>query len=281
MHQTSFDHNDTLVINYYESTKKHDMKIQHYHDTYEIYLQTRGERYLFLNDISYTLQAGDLYILKPFEIHYTKSREADHYGRYLLNFSEDKLDLLLKPNERRMLLEKLEPGIIHLKEDQFSMIYHLFQDIDNSSQKTGFLAEKLQYSIIFRLLMALTDIIRDNTGLQETVSITDIQPEIVQAIHYLNKHYQESLDLDLVAEKVHMSKYHFCRLFHKATGATFLGYLNNIRLTKVHRLLLETELSLADIAKKTGFTSTAHLSRIFRSVYHMSPREFRKTTKDR
>ena len=53
-----------MYINHVKSSEKYDMKIQHYHDAYEIYLQADGERYLFLDDICYTLKQGDLVIFK-------------------------------------------------------------------------------------------------------------------------------------------------------------------------------------------------------------------------
>ena len=66
-----------MYINHVKSSEKYDMKIQHYHDAYEIYLQADGERYLFLDDICYTLKQGDLVILKPFDIHYMEYARLD------------------------------------------------------------------------------------------------------------------------------------------------------------------------------------------------------------
>ena len=127
-------------------------------------------------------------------------------------------------------------------------------------------------------------LLKDRMPEQEEPAISgvssDVRPEILQAIHYLNEHYRDPIDLDTIADTVHMSKYHFCRLFSKATGATFVEYLNNVRLTKVHQMLLETALSLSQIAEQTGFSSPGHLSRVFGSVYQMSPSKFRKQKHD-
>ena len=73
-----------------------------------------------------------------------------------------------------------------------------------------------------------------------------------------------------------MSRYHFCRIFHSATGATFLEYLYNVRLAKAHQLLLGSDLSLNEISSRCGFSSTSHLTRIFKNAYGIPPREFRK-----
>jgi transcriptional regulator GlxA family with amidase domain len=59
-------------------------------------------------------------------------------------------------------------------------------------------------------------------------------------------------------------------------GATFLEYLNNVRLAKAHQLLLNTKLPITKIAALTGFSSGVQLSRTFQSVYKESPAAFRR-----
>ena len=183
---------------------------------------------------------------------------------------------LLTEGETRLLLDKLESCVLHLSPEQAAEALGCFQRAEQFRRKTGFLAGKLLCSSIFQLLMFLTEL-TEKAGLPDILEGKSIQPEIVKAIHYINRHYQENLSLEGAAELVHLSRYHFCRLFHEATGATFLEYLYNVRLAKVHQLLLTTTLPLGDIAAKCGFASTAHLSRVFREAYGMSPRSFRKT----
>ena len=72
----------------------------------------------------------------------------------------------------------------------------------------------------------------------------------------------------------------FCRLFKRTTGPTALGYLHNIRLARVHNLLLNTIMTLDEIAWETGFTTTVTLARVFKAAYGVAPREFRKSVKE-
>lgn len=272
MFQKAFVPFDKFFIELLQSNMKNNMKVQHYHDTYEIYLQISGERNLFLDDICHTLKRGDLVILRPFEIHYTESLDIDYYERFVMNFPIDKLSFMLSKNEINMLSNKLNSCVIQLNEEQIETVLGYFKMAEFYSVKKGFLAEKLLYSAVFQLIMMICE----SAEMAEAVTSQNIQPEIVAAIQYINKNYHENVDLDTLSEMVHMSKYHFCRLFHKATGATFLEYLYNVRLTKVHKMLLETDMPLNKIADKTGFSSLAHLTRIFRNVYNISPRDFRK-----
>lgn len=275
MRQTAFvPFEDNFFIEYIKQTHQTNMTVQHYHDTYEIYLHISGERKLFLNDICYTLRKGDLAIFKPFQLHYTESGNTNCYERYVLNFAPKSLSFFLNEAEIHMLFEKLDSCVIHLNNDQFQTLYRYFKQITKFVEHKSFLSQKLLYSAVFQLVMEISDLPEIN----EVVTTQSIPTEIAKVIHYINNHYQENIDLDSLSFHVHMSKYHFCRVFHQTTGATFLEYLYNVRLTKVHRLLFDTKIPLKEIAMKTGFTSTAHLSRIFRQVYHVSPREFRKSS---
>ena len=108
-----------------------------------------------------------------------------------------------------------------------------------------------------------------------------IAPQVIKAIKYMNKHYNEDINLDSIAEFVHTSKYYFCRLFNSTTGATVIQYLNNIRLTKVHSLLIDTNYTIEGIAQQTGFSSAINLTRTFKKVYGVSPRTFRNSQKNK
>lgn len=272
MKSTAFDPYDVFYINHIKNTEQMNMKVQHYHDTYEIYLQISGQRRLFLDDISYVLNPDDLYILKPFKIHYTESLDVPYYERYVMNFFQEKLNFVLSEHEQALLFQKLDSCVMHLTPQQAALVLKHFKQADYYHKKDGFLSEKLLFSEVFQLVVILRDFIET----KEDILPQTIPEEIVAAIHYLKTHYQEPIVLDDLAQDIHMSKYHFCRLFHRSTGATFLEYLYNIRLTKVHKMLLSTNLTLGEIATKTGFSSTAHLTRVFKATYGCSPRTFRK-----
>ena len=105
------------------------------------------------------------------------------------------------------------------------------------------------------------------------------RPEILDAIAYINAHYAEKMDLDMIASQIHLSKYYFCRIFREVTGATVLEYITNVRLTRAGRLLVESSLTIQEIAQKTGFASLVHFSRTYRNAYGVSPSDTRRQHK--
>lgn len=262
-------------VEYVRNPQKMNMKMQHYHDSYELYLQTAGERTLLLNDLRYTLRPGDLYFLKPFELHYTKSYESSYYERYLMNIPASCLSPILTESEAAALFGSLDSCVLHLDEKQTAEILDYFRKAEDYGHRKGFLTEKLLCSTVLQTLVFISELLKQEE-ISEGLSTERIPEEIVSAIRFINRHYNEPVSLEQAAERAHMSRYHFCRIFHSATGATFLEYLYNVRLAKAHQLLLGSDLSLNEISSRCGFSSTSHLARIFKNAYGIPPREFRK-----
>lgn len=271
MKRTAFSPHGNFYIQYLKTEQKHDMPVQHYHDIYELYLQLDGTRYLFYDDICYTLERGDLAVFRPFDIHYAESREAGSYARYVINFRDELLLPLLDSAEKKLLLEKLGSGVIHLPEEQTLRAEQFFRETERYSKERGFLSEKLMLCELIQLLGFIIDFSGGRTAEGNSIA-----PQIMTAIRYIGEHYREELSLDDICSAASTSKYHFSRMFSAATGATVIEYLNNIRLTKAHSLIIGTKYSLDEIARETGFGTAVNLNRAFKRVYGMPPREFRK-----
>lgn len=277
MKGTAFSPHEGIYIQHLKTSKKNDMPVQHYHDAYEIYLQLDGRRYFFYDNICHVLEHGDMLILRPFDIHYTESRECEYYERYVLNFRAEALNTILTKEEIYVLLEKkLKPCIIRLGNKETGELLEYFKRADMYSKQQGFLADKLICSAVLQIIAKAAGYIKEDF-LQDGERVPE---KIIDALDYMNKHYKEEISIDDISAAANMSKHYFCRLFKRTTGATALGYLHNIRLTRVHNLLLHTTMTLEEIASETGFPSTVTLSRVFKAAYGVSPREFRKSGKE-
>lgn len=95
------------------------------------------------------------------------------------------------------------------------------------------------------------------------------------------ENYHRPIQLEEVAEVVHMNKAAFCRYFKQHTRKTYLNFLNEIRLQKATELLRTTELSVAQIAYEVGFNNLSNFNRTFKLVKGITPLiERRKITTD-
>jgi transcriptional regulator of acetoin/glycerol metabolism len=92
---------------------------------------------------------------------------------------------------------------------------------------------------------------------------------------YVEVHLGESIDLSMLAGVAGLSVHHFARQFKQSAGVTPHVYLTQKRVERAQEMLVQTDLSLAEIAFAVGFFDQGHLARHFRYMLGTTPREFR------
>lgn len=104
--------------------------------------------------------------------------------------------------------------------------------------------------------------------------MTDYE-RIEKAIIYLKDNFRQQPDLDEVAKHVHLSPFHFQRMFKNWAGVTpkkFLQYIS----TEHAKALLKQNLPLSDVSFETGLSGTGRLHDLFISIEGMTPGEYKK-----
>jgi AraC-like DNA-binding protein len=92
---------------------------------------------------------------------------------------------------------------------------------------------------------------------------------------FVEVHLGESIDLSMLAGVAGLSVHHFARQFKQSAGVTPHAYLTQRRVERAREMLVQTDLSLAEIAFAVGFFDQGHLARHFRHRLGTTPREFR------
>jgi AraC family transcriptional regulator len=100
--------------------------------------------------------------------------------------------------------------------------------------------------------------------------------KLQQAIAYINDHLTEDLTISAIANQLGLSPYYFSRLFKQSMGIPPYKYVMERRIDRSQRLLKMTSLSVAEIAKKVGFSSQNQLTVQFRQFTGTTPTNYRK-----
>ncbi len=87
---------------------------------------------------------------------------------------------------------------------------------------------------------------------------------------------QQHIALEVVAQEVGMSRYHFSRVFKESMGLSPINYIVRQRIERAKKLLAETDLPIADIALQAGFSGQSHFTTFFRKLVGLTPRSFRR-----
>ena len=98
---------------------------------------------------------------------------------------------------------------------------------------------------------------------------------IGDAIRYMHEHLDEPIEVNGLPRVVSMSRRNFFRHFRNATGSTPREYLRDLRMHRALDLLRRTDLSVTEVALKSGFCDGNYLCRLCRELTGMTPRRFR------
>lgn len=98
---------------------------------------------------------------------------------------------------------------------------------------------------------------------------------IAEAIAYIKSNFREQPDLNDVARMVHLSPYHFQRLFTEWAGTTPKKFLQYTSIEYAKKLLTENGATLFDTAFETGLSGTGRLHDLFVHIEGMTPAEFK------
>ena len=100
---------------------------------------------------------------------------------------------------------------------------------------------------------------------------------IARALAFAGKHFTESITLSEMAREASLSKFHFCRLFHREMGFSFRECLQGLRVRRARALLADPGLSVTEVAYAAGFNDLSHFDKVFRRIVGVPPSEYRKS----
>lgn len=103
--------------------------------------------------------------------------------------------------------------------------------------------------------------------------------EVHEALNYIEANLGEDLSLEKTAKQAGFSKYYFHRLFQQEIGMPLYEYIKKRRLANAASLLLNTDVSIIDIALMFHFESQEAFSRAFKKTYQLPPGRYRATVK--
>ena len=130
----------------------------------------------------------------------------------------------------------------------------------------------------FRLLTALAVLSPVLMQLPEDIwqLKEDGDPRILKAVDYLSHHCDTHCSNEELSLRAGMSRDRFCRLFEQQLGESPQAYSRRKRIEHACELLSFSDLTLDEIAERTGFANRDHFSRVFSQILHIPPATFRK-----
>jgi transcriptional regulator GlxA family with amidase domain len=170
-----------------------------------------------------------------------------------------------------------------LKPDRFVIDGNLFTT-GGASPTFDFMLYLIRVRYGYPLAMEVSSVFiydsRQNAAdLQPLVSLGMLEgkePRVAAAIHVMEQHIDDILNITQVAAQVDLSVRMLEYLFRQTLDMSPAAFYRRLRLQVARRMVEDTRLKLQEIAIRTGFNSLSSFSRLFRNYYRQSPGECRK-----
>jgi AraC-like DNA-binding protein len=106
-------------------------------------------------------------------------------------------------------------------------------------------------------------------------SLLKEQQRMHKVYHFIETHYQQSIDVNEVAKLTHLTTAAFCRYFKKSTHLTFTDFLNQYKINQAKKLLLHDK-NVTEACYESGFENLSYFNKTFKKITGENPSQFKK-----
>lgn len=280
IHVWPFDPAFPVDVRFMTSGHGHNVR-KNRHDYFELVYLCAGAASLEIQDRSLLLHEGDLAIVGSTLYHRFECRGAPPFTVAVLFFQPDLIRADGGPDNAEyltpfLLQDSQFPHIVPNKSGIPLQVFELMQRIRVELPATtprGRLAVKTYLKMI---LVLLVNQYSSYAGTVETFRRQQGALERLRPLfEYLEKHYGEPIQVLAAARICCMSESHFMSFFKRATGQSFMAYLNHCRIERAQALLVSTDKSVSDISQETGFCDQSYFGTVFRKIVGITPVAYR------
>ena len=244
----------------------------HYHSSVEMMKVLEGKINLQIGTNYYECNKGDIVFILPSMLHGVSSLTEDAmiqgvvFETSLVNIPILQFDFseMFHRNQRIQY-------IINEKDDIYE---ELCFNIDKILEVYGTFNANARIQIVSRLLLCMGLLIQK---FSLEISIHDKNyRKLLPILQYIDKHYTEKIQIAELSKIIHVCDDRMIRLFKEVTGETPVEYILNLRVEHALKLLMEDNLSIAEIAEKTGFGSATYMTRVFKQKLGITPGTYKQ-----
>lgn len=252
----------------------------HFHSEIEILYVIKGSGTSFVADSIEPFSSGDLAVLGSNLPHFWRSDEKYHAEE-----SKEKINYIVIQFQTELFRESV------LEYTEFQQMKQFFNKASRGIRFHSPFADKAARQIIkiaqsegiervVQLVLLLDSmsktcdykLLAGELYQQQNHDYTD--KRLIKVLDFLNRYYQQKIDLTQVADIANLHPSAFCRFFKEKTGKSLSGYLADMRISYACKLLSEGKLSVSQICYESGFNNLSNFNRIFKKQTGLTPTNY-------
>ena len=241
----------------------------HCHNFYEILYIIRGEMFhTFYGEEDTLLHTGDCVIIPPNSFHSFKPNAHEKFIKRDILVENDLFVSSCQsiPNMALFLQKKAGKTVISFSINELSQNEILFKKFTESTNIEY--KKTLGISFLYSVFVKLFEV--------APISYSSLIDTILTKLNH-PKHLKNGIAE--IAQELNYSQAHLCHVFKKEMGITMVEYINKIKLNHVAFFLVNTNLSLREIADTVGYDSLPYMHKKFLEKFNTTPMKYREQNK--
>lgn len=252
---------------YLEKTEEKQKNAKHCHkECLEVYYVRRGKLTFFIHEKCFLLHDGETMVINSNEAY---SVTAEPVSDVLVLQIPDSILKDYKNKEGEYLFRNQNR---EMENTMSSILDSMAEAFEKKEFAYEFEVQAIFYQLLHQLLKGYS--MADNKS-EETARCIS-QNRLTEILNYMKENYTEEITLESLAEEFGFSPVYLSKMFKKYGDMNFKQTLQKIRLEHAYHDLLNSNMSISDIARKSGFPNVKSLTTAFKQRYYCLPSAYRK-----
>lgn len=242
----------------------------HYHEFCKLLLLISGSGSYVADGHRYLLQPGDAVLIDSRCVHRPELEQDVPYERIIIFISPEFLQREATGDCDLLDCFSGEKGhVLRLKESRRKRLFDMAASLERDLSGEEYGRDIASNAALLRLLVEIGREQRREDG-QNPLPVIPQNSLVPEMMQYIDRHLDEDLNIDQLAEVFYISKFHMMRLFRRETGSTVYTYLSQRRLLHA-RELIDGGMRATEACYRSGFRSYSSFTRAYGKHFGTTP----------
>ncbi|WP_180270743.1 AraC family transcriptional regulator [Sporanaerobium hydrogeniformans] len=248
----------------------------HIHDCFELYIALTGSRCFFIDQCSYEVKKGDVFVINQYESHYLRHKETEPNERLVLSINPEFLaKCSSEQTDLCQCFTKREGGRVHQVSTTPYELQYIQTLVNKMLMADGYGSDVIEEAV-FKELMVFINRLFWEQHQEESIYLKYPNNELIgDLLEYINAHIHESFSIETLAKDLFISSSYACRLFKRETGTTISKYITARRIS-IAKAMLASGCSVKEACEGSGFNDYANFIKTFSKMVGISPKKYSK-----